>query len=182
MHPRDRHTPRSANSHQQWLCGRTFCLCAPSVTVSLELHETNSQPPLWHKIFYFVEPMTERGQCPPPTNWNYLWENLQYKTVVLDFPAVAVDKNLSANSGDTSLIPDPGRLHMPQRSQDHAPQLLNPHATTTEAQVPRACALQVKPPQWAGQALHLEISACCLLLEKDHRLQWRQQWIVTKNK
>lgn len=42
-------------------------------------------------------------------------ENLQYKTVVLDFPGVAVDKNLSANSGDMSLTLDPGRLPMLQR-------------------------------------------------------------------
>ena len=31
-----------------------------------------------------------------------------------DFPGGAVVENLPANSGDTGLIPGPGRSHMPQ--------------------------------------------------------------------
>ena len=39
----------------------------------------------------------------------------------------------------------------------HEPQLLSPSATTTEARVPRACALQQeKPPQWEARAPQLE--------------------------
>ena len=58
------------------------------------------------------------------------------------------------------LIPDTGGSHMPQgnwayalqllspSSRAHGPQLLSPHATTTEAHTPRAHALQQeKPPQ-----------------------------------
>ena len=30
------------------------------------------------------------------------------------FPGGSVVKNLPANAGDTALIPDPGRSHMPQ--------------------------------------------------------------------
>ena len=77
-----------------------------------------------------------------------------------DFPGGAVVKNPLANAGDTGLSPGPGRSHMPQSNKAYAPQLLSlrsracepqllsPHATTTEAHVPRAYALQqVKPPQ-----------------------------------
>ena len=57
-------------------------------------------------------------------------------------------KNLPANAGDTGSSPGPGRSHMPQSNKVHVPQLLSPRATTTEARVPRACALQQeKPPQ-----------------------------------
>ena len=74
-------------------------------------------------------------------------------------------KNPPANAGDTSLSPGPGRSHMPWnnsarepqllslRSRAHEPQLLSPHATTTEAHVPRSCApQQEKPPQWEAHA------------------------------
>ena len=30
-----------------------------------------------------------------------------------DFPGGPVDKNLPANTGDTGLIPSPGRFHLP---------------------------------------------------------------------
>ena len=33
-----------------------------------------------------------------------------------DFPGGSVVKNLLANAGDTNLIPDPGRSHMPRGS------------------------------------------------------------------
>ena len=57
-------------------------------------------------------------------------------------------KSPLANAGDTGLIPDPGRFHMPRSyyahaprslslcSRDQNPQLLSPRAATTEAQVP----------------------------------------------
>ena len=76
------------------------------------------------------------------------------------FPGGAVVKNPPANAGDTGSSPGPGRSHMSQSSQArapqllslrsgaHEPQLLSPRATTTEACVPRAGALQQeKPPQ-----------------------------------
>ena len=42
-------------------------------------------------------------------------------------------------------------------------QLLSPHATTTEARVPRACApQQKKPPQWEAHAPQRRVDpACC---------------------
>ena len=65
-----------------------------------------------------------------------------------------------ANAGDMGSSPGPGRSHMPRSnkacvpqllslcSRAHEPQLLSPHATTTEARVPRARApQQEKPPQ-----------------------------------
>ena len=79
-----------------------------------------------------------------------------------DFPGGAVVKNLPANAGDMDSSPCPGRSHMPRSNQACAPQLLSLHsrgrepqllspcATTTEAHVPIACALQLqqeKTPQ-----------------------------------
>ena len=67
-------------------------------------------------------------------------------------------KNPPANSGDVGLSPGPGRSHMPWsnkarapqqlslHSRAHEPQLLNPHAATAEAHVPRARALQQERP------------------------------------
>ena len=76
------------------------------------------------------------------------------------FPGGAVVKNPPANAGDTGSSPGPGRFHMPWSNKAHVPQLLSlrsrarepqllsPHATTTEARTPRACApQQEKPPQ-----------------------------------
>ena len=74
--------------------------------------------------------------------------------MVLDFPGGAVDKNPPANAGDTHSSPVLGRSHMSRsnkaratqllslRSRAHEPQLLSPHATSTEAYVPRACVPQ----------------------------------------
>ena len=69
-------------------------------------------------------------------------------------------KNLPANAGDTGSIPGLGRSHMPRsnearepqlrslHSRAHKAQLLSLRATTTEARVPRARALQQeRPPQ-----------------------------------
>ena len=55
-----------------------------------------------------------------------------------DFPGGSVDKNLPANVGDMTLIPGPGRFHMPRRTKPYVPQPLGPthpralQATTTE--------------------------------------------------
>ena len=58
-----------------------------------------------------------------------------------DFSGGEVDKNLSANAGDTGSIPGQGRFHMPCSNEARAPQLPKPLA-------PRACApQQEKPPQ-----------------------------------
>ena len=43
---------------------------------------------------------------------------------ISDFPGVLEVKNPPDNAGDTGLIPDWGRSHIPQSSQAHAPQLL----------------------------------------------------------
>ena len=60
------------------------------------------------------------------------------------FPGGAVVKKPPANAGDTDSSPGPGRSHMPQSNDSHAPQLLSlrsrarepqllsPRATTTE--------------------------------------------------
>ena len=62
------------------------------------------------------------------------------------------DKNLPFRAGDTGSVSTPGRSHMPQllspHSRDREPQLQlpSPHAATTEAHVPRACALQQEKP------------------------------------
>ena len=49
--------------------------------------------------------------------------NVKVKTIMLlpenivdGFPGDSVAKNLCAGAGDTGLIPDPGRSHMPQSS------------------------------------------------------------------
>ena len=44
----------------------------------------------------------------------------------MDFPGDPVVQNPSAIAGDTSLIPGPGRFHMPRGNQAHMPQLLSP--------------------------------------------------------
>ena len=88
-----------------------------------------------------------------------------FKKIFRDFPGGAVVKNPPANAGDTGSSPGPGRFHMPRsnwarepqllslRSRAHAPQLLSPRATTTEAHAPRARApQQEKPPQWEARA------------------------------
>ena len=86
--------------------------------------------------------------------------NYAQKAIRRGFPGGAVVKNLPVNAGDMGSSPGPGKSHMlwsnkaraPQLwslcSRGHVPQLLSPHATATEARVPRACApQQEKPPQ-----------------------------------
>ena len=43
-----------------------------------------------------------------------------------DLPDGPMVRNLSANAGNTDLIPDLGRSHMPQSNKAHTPQLLKP--------------------------------------------------------
>ena len=70
------------------------------------------------------------------------------KLSLLGFPGASVVKNPPASAGDTGSSPGPGRSHVPQSSKARVPQLLSPHATTTEVRAPRACApQQEKPPQ-----------------------------------
>ena len=64
----------------------------------------------------------------------------------MDFPGDTVDGSSPANAGDTSSIPGPGGFHMPQGNYARVPQLLSPQATTIEACVPGACALQQEKP------------------------------------
>ena len=85
---------------------------------------------------------------------------LYLKKIKEGFPGSVVVKNPPANAGDMGSSSGPGRSHMPWSnevrapqllnlcSRAHEPQLLSPRATTSEARVPRACALQQeKPPQ-----------------------------------
>ena len=68
----------------------------------------------------------------------------------LDFPGGAADRNPPANSGDTGLIPGPGRFHMPWSSWACAPQLLSPQS--------RACKLQLLKLVCLKSVLHLKRS------------------------
>ena len=71
-----------------------------------------------------------------------------------DFPGGAVVKNPPANAGDTGLSPGPGRSRMQLSpcSTTTEPVLQSQQATTADAWVPRAHALQQeKPPQWEAR-------------------------------
>ena len=102
--------------------------------------------------------MTEVSLFPPPCQPFYL---LQYparpqllRNNGQDFLGGSVVKNLPVNAGDTTLIPDPGRSHIPRNNQAHIPQLLSlcPRAHTPQLLKPThpgAHALQQdKPLQW----------------------------------
>ena len=90
----------------------------------------------------------------------------QLKVKDRDCPGGAVVKNLPANAGDMGSIPRLGRSHMLQsnkahapqllslRSRAHKPQLLSPSATTTEACMPRARALQQEKPSQEKHVHH----------------------------
>ena len=75
------------------------------------------------------------------------------------FPGGSVVKNLPANAGETGLIPDLGRSHMPRSNEAHEPQLLS------LAQEPGSC--NEKPPQWEASTLQLESRPHLPNLEKS---------------
>ena len=101
----------------------------------------------------------------------YLWLNhvvvwqkpIQHcKAIILQlkgFPGSAVDKNSLASAGDSGSIPNLGRSHIDAEQlsprarttaarmlRGRTPQLLSPHAATTEIHAPRACVLQQERP------------------------------------
>ena len=55
------------------------------------------------------------------------------KEEILDFPGGSVVKNPPANAADMGSSPGLGGSHMLQSNYACAPQVLSPHATTTEA-------------------------------------------------
>ena len=59
-----------------------------------------------------------------------------------DFSGGRVDKNPPASAEDMGSVPGPGRLHVLQSNEAHAPQLLSPCVATTAACEPGASALQ----------------------------------------
>ena len=81
---------------------------------------------------------------PPATTNEIMCQN---KRKAEDFPGATGANNLPANAGDTSSIPGLGRSHMPWSNKVHVPELLSPHAVTSEALTPMVCAPQEKPPQ-----------------------------------
>ena len=83
----------------------------------------------WCAREWWTERCTQEHLKPSPMVKSY---------VSWDFPVVAVVKNPSANAGDTGSSPGLRRSHMPRSNWAHAPQLLSPRATTTEARMPRA--------------------------------------------
>ena len=81
-----------------------------------------------------VERQVSKGSNPGSAT-SQLWDLLQGTYVLSvtlqiftewDFPGGSVDKNLSANAGDTGSIPGPGRFHMWWSNRAHVPQLLEP--------------------------------------------------------
>ena len=87
------------------------------------------------------------------------------------FPDSSVVKNPPVNAGDASLIPDPGRSHVPQSNWARAPQLLSlcwrawepqllsPLTQLLKPESPKARARQQeKPPQWEVRALQRRVA------------------------
>ena len=75
------------------------------------------------------------------------------------FPGGAVVENPPANAGDMGSIPGLGGSHVLWINWARVPQLLSPHATTTEARTPRTRApQQEKPPQWEACALQQRVA------------------------
>ena len=58
------------------------------------------------------------------------------------FPGASVIKTQPCNTGNTMSNPGPGRVYMLWSNKAHVPQLLSPHAATTEVYMPRAHAAQ----------------------------------------
>ena len=116
----------------------------------------------------------------------YQWRSLekciqgQTKEEEPDFPGGSVVKNPPANAGVMGSIPDPGRSHMPWSNWSHVPQLLtlrsgaqepqvlSPHTTPTEAQVPWSQhSAAGEAPAVRSRAPQLENSHSLLQLEKS---------------
>ena len=93
-------------------------------------------------------------KCKESTIAKVILEMKAWKLNIWDFPGGPVVKNSPANSGDTGLIPGPGRFHMLRGNEDHASQLLSLCSQAQKPQLlkpayPRAHApQQEKPPQW----------------------------------
>ena len=64
------------------------------------------------------------GMCNTSTTAKFI-PKIKKQNTHLGFPSGSVIKNLPANAGDTGLIHDLGRFHMPGGSSAHAPQLLS---------------------------------------------------------
>jgi len=109
------------------LCGvRACCLCSVGVlcvcvSVCMCVHAPRGNTAWGQKVRNF-----------------FLQPNLSIRTSL-------VAKTLPVNAGDTGLIPEPGRPHMPQSNQAPASQLLSlcsrahkPHATTTDPCTPES--------------------------------------------
>ena len=112
-----------------------------------------------------------------------------------DLPGGAVVNNPPANARDTGSIPGLGRSHMLWRDWTCVPQLLNlcyrtrlpqllsPHATTTEACAPRARALQQKEATaMRSPCTTTKSSPCSLQLEKARTRQRRPNTVKNKIK
>ena len=70
------------------------------------------------------------------------------KNAFPELPGGLVIKSPPVNAEDTGSVPSLERSHMLQNNETHAPQLLSPYATATEACIPITCALKrEKPPQ-----------------------------------
>ena len=91
----------------------------------------------------------------------------------LGFPGGLVVKNLPANAGDTSLIPDLGRSYMPWGNYSCVPQLLRLCSRAWEPKLLKpatACAPQPeKPLQWEALIPQLETRPRSLQLENGPR-------------
>ena len=106
----------------------------------------DSSIPILNLFKYFLSQELYNLLPSLPQLWAQSWlkhsipQKLFLKAQAWGFPGGSVVKNLPANAGDTGLIPGLGRSHL-LRSNWEA-QLLSLRATTTKANVPRACALQ----------------------------------------
>ena len=66
------------------------------------------------------------------------------KQIYQGFLGGSVVKNLPASAEDLSLIPDPGRFHMPWGNQACVPQLLHLCSRAYEPQLLRLCVVTAK--------------------------------------
>ena len=100
------------------------------------------------------------------------------------FPDSSVVKNPPVNAGDASLIPDPGRSHVPQSNWARAPQLLSlcwrawepqllsPLTQLLKPESPKARARQQeKPPQWEVHALQRRVAPLTTTEKSLHSIE-----------